>query len=66
MFRLLFLHRRPPVSTGSELPPRTTPPDTDGRLTTLAKGVNVYAGKVTHPAVAEAVGRKAESLTALV
>jgi hypothetical protein len=42
MFRLFFfrLNRRPPVSTGAELPPRALPPDTDGKLTTLAKGVN--------------------------
>jgi hypothetical protein len=42
MFRLFFfrLLRPPPVSTGAELPPRSLPPDTDGKLTTLAKGVN--------------------------
>lgn len=32
--------RRPPVSTGVILAPRTLPPDTDGSLTSMAKGVN--------------------------
>lgn len=32
--------RQPPVSTGVTLPPRTLPPDADGSLTSMAKGVN--------------------------
>jgi hypothetical protein len=32
--------RRPPVSTGVTPPPRTLPPDSDGSLTSMAKGVN--------------------------
>lgn len=42
MPRLDFLRfaRKPPVSTGSLPPLRTSPPDEDGRLTTMAKGVN--------------------------
>ena len=32
--------RRPPVSTGVSLPPRQLPPDSDGSLTSMAKGVN--------------------------
>jgi hypothetical protein len=42
MPRIDFLRftRTPPVSTGSELSPRSSPPDEDGRLTAMAKGVN--------------------------
>jgi hypothetical protein len=32
--------RKPPVSTGATLPPRSLPPDSDGSLTSMAKGVN--------------------------
>ena len=32
--------RRPPVSTGVAPAPRTLPPDSDGSLTSMAKGVN--------------------------
>ncbi len=32
--------RRPPVSTGATLLPRALPPDSDGSLTAMAKGVN--------------------------
>jgi hypothetical protein len=32
--------RRPPVSTGVTPAPRTLPPDSDGSLTSMAKGVN--------------------------
>ena len=39
-FFFSFTSRRPPVSTGVQPPPRTLPPDSDGSLTTMAKGVN--------------------------
>ena len=39
-FLFPFTFRRPPVSTGVQPPPRTLPPDSDGSLTTMAKGVN--------------------------
>lgn len=32
--------RRPPVSTGANLVPRALPPDSDGPLAAMAKGVN--------------------------
>jgi Family of unknown function (DUF5706) len=32
--------KRPPVSTGVVISPRTLPPDSDGSLTNMAKGVN--------------------------
>ena len=42
MIRFLIptVFRRPPVSTGVTPPPRTLPPDSDGSLTSMAKGVN--------------------------
>jgi hypothetical protein len=40
VFRFPIIFRRPPVSTGAELAPRSLPPDTNGVVTTLAKGVN--------------------------
>lgn len=42
MASLIFLSsfRRPPASTGTTLLPRTLPPDSDGSLTVMAKGVN--------------------------
>jgi hypothetical protein len=42
MSSLLFFRpfRRPPVSTGVNLVPRALPPDSDGSLTSMAKGVN--------------------------
>ena len=42
MIRLLFsaFSKRPPVSTGAVTSVRTLPPDSDGSLTTMAKGVN--------------------------
>ena len=35
--------KRPPVSTGVTPVPRTLPPDLDGSLTSMAKGVNDVA-----------------------
>jgi Family of unknown function (DUF5706) len=42
MFRLFFpiLLRQPPVSAGADLTPRLLPPDTNGAITAMAKGVN--------------------------
>ena len=42
MIRFLIptVFRRPPVSTGVTPAPRTLPPDSDGSLTSMAKGVN--------------------------
>lgn len=40
VFRFPIIFRKPPVSTGAELSPRSMPPDTNGVVTTLAKGVN--------------------------
>lgn len=39
-FRFFTTFRRPPVSTGSQLTPRSMPPDENGTITTMAKGVN--------------------------
>lgn len=39
-FRFPILPRRPPVSAGAELAPRSLPSDTDEVVATLAKGVN--------------------------
>ena len=40
IFRFPIIFRRPPVSAGAELPPRLLPPDTNGIITTFAKGLN--------------------------
>jgi hypothetical protein len=42
MFRLFFpiIFRKPPVSAGAEFKPRNLPPDTNGAITAMAKGVN--------------------------
>jgi hypothetical protein len=42
MIRLFFarLSRKPPVSAGVDIAPRTMPPDESGTLTVMAKGVN--------------------------
>lgn len=39
-FLISSVLRRPPVSTGVTPAPRTLPPDSDGSLTSMAKGVN--------------------------
>lgn len=39
-FFFLRATRRPPVSTGATFLPRALPPDSDGSLTAMAKGVN--------------------------